>query len=108
MTYMLKVSSKDQFTVVKSTHADDDGSVTCWTQAAQYMLRTYDTLGTIREAILTFRDTHQNTDKDERSYAARLSTAAARIVNVHSADLKITLYVDGFNEPIKTLMVRYQ
>lgn len=30
-----------------------------------------------------------------------------RCVNVHSADEKITFYVDGLNESIKTLVARY-
>lgn len=67
-------------------------------------MRTYDTSGAIREAIITLRDIHQNIDEDERSYAARISTAAERCGNFHLADEKITLYVDGLTESIKKLV----
>lgn len=52
---------------------------------------TYAASGYIREAILTLGDTHQKNDEDEKSYAARLSTAAERCGNFHSADENISL-----------------
>lgn len=106
-TYLSKLPKK-QFTAVKSAHSDSDGSVTCWPEAVHYLLRTYATSGAIREAVLTLNDDHQKRDEDERPYEARLSTAAERCVNFHSADKKITSFVDRLNESINTLVARYR
>lgn len=51
---------------------------------------------------------HQNIYEDEKWDAARLSTAAAIYFNVHSADEKITFFVGGLKESMKTLVDRYR
>lgn len=76
----------------------------CWPEAIQYLLRTYATSGAIHAAIVALSDTRKKSDEHERVYGTRLTTAASRFGNVHSSDDKITLYVDGLNAAIRTLV----
>lgn len=46
-------------------------------------------------------------DEDERKYSVRLSTAAARYRNVHYSVEKTTMFLEGPNESINTLISRY-
>lgn len=108
LPYLLKGSAKEQFLAARTIDEEDDGGVTCWPEAVQYLLRTYATSNAIRDAILALRDTRQREDEGERVYAARLSKAAARCGNVHSSEEKTTMYVDGLKESIKSLVARYR
>lgn len=73
LSYLFKCSAKEDYTAVRTIGDDnDDGWVTCWPETFQYMLRTYETSGSIREEILTMSDTRGNEKESERAFETRL------------------------------------
>lgn len=62
----------------------------------------------IWEGILTMRDKRKMETENEQKFATRLSKAAARRGNVHSSEEKTTMFVDGLDESIKTLVAHYR
>ena len=54
------------------------GGVTCWPGAVQYLLRTYATPTTMREALENLRNIRQKPDEDNDAYKKRLNDAANR------------------------------
>ena len=78
--------------------------MTCWPEAVQYLLRSYATSSAIRGAILDLRDTRQRPGETETGFRTRLNTAFYRSGNVHTSEEKATMFVDGLDPVIKTLV----
>ncbi|CAN8069068.1 unnamed protein product, partial [Agarophyton chilense] len=86
----------------------DEGGVTSRPRAVQYLLRSYATSNAIRQAILDLRDVTLKPEEGEVEYNSRLNKASVRCVNVHSTEDKITLYIDGLDPSINSLVARYR
>lgn len=74
----------------------------------QYLLRSYATSNSIREGIPALRDIVQKSREKESELSSRLDKGATVCRNVHSADEKITLFVDRVDPTIKSLVARHQ
>lgn len=54
------------------------------------------------------RDTCKKENEIEQAFKTSLSKAAALCGNFHSSDEKMTMFVDGLDKSIKTLVARYR
>lgn len=63
LSYMLNRDTKEKLNSVLSTSEKNEYGIECWPEAVQYLLRTYETTGEIRESILKFLDSRQR-DED--------------------------------------------
>ena len=88
--------------------ASRHGGVTCWTEAIQYLLRTYATASAMRKFLEDLRNIRQGEDEVEEAYRKRLNECVFRCGNVHSEDEKMTLYVDGLSDTIRMIVARYR
>ena len=84
------------------------GGLACWPEAVQYLLRTYATQGAIRDAIHHLRSLRQDDKESERTFATRVNEAVYRCGNVHEEDEKMTFYVDGLQQEIRTVVARHR
>lgn len=82
--------------------------VTCWPEAVQYFLRTYATTNAIRDANHAFRGLKQILHEDEVTFSARVNLAAFKCGNVHDEDEKITVFIDGLNDSVRTVVARFR
>lgn len=65
----MKGSVKEEYTEIRTIWYDnDEGSVTCWPEEIEYLLRTKEKLGQIWEGILTMRDTSQKQTENEKNF----------------------------------------
>ena len=88
--------------------APEEGGVSSWPEAVQYLLKNYAQNQHISNAITDLRDTRQYADEDEREFSTRLNSAVNRCGNVHSQFEVITLFVDGLHSSIRPLVARYR
>lgn len=84
----------------------DDGGVTSWGGALQYLLDSYATSTAIRETVLELRKVLQRRNENKSRYSLRLNSAAIHFGSVHSANNKMTLFLDGLHQSIKSLVPR--
>ena len=103
-----RTEAKNAFLAVKNTSRGEEGGVTCWPGAVQYLLRSYTTASAIREANRSLRETKQLPEEDELSYNTRLTKAILRCGSVHSAEAKKDLFVDGLQTATKAIVTRYR
>lgn len=83
--------------------------VSSWPECVQYFLSSYATPGVIRNALNEVRATTQKGhNEDELDYAARLNTQFGRCGNVHEPSEQMTIFIDGLNPTIRTLVARYR
>ncbi|CAN8070507.1 unnamed protein product [Agarophyton chilense] len=108
LPHFLKGFALEQYRSVCGSLTADEGGVTSWPEAVQYLLRSYSTSNAIRQAILDLRDVTQKPEKGEAKYNSRLNKASVRCGNVHSTEDKTTLYIDGLDQSIKSLVARYR
>ncbi|CAN8069510.1 unnamed protein product [Agarophyton chilense] len=59
-------------------------------------------------AILALRDTRQKSGETETEFSVRLNKAFHRSGNVHSAGERCTMFIDGLDPAIRTLVARYR
>ena len=85
-----------------------EGGVTAWPEAVQYLLRNYATNDAISEALLVLRDIRQSPAEDETAYSTRLMAAELRCGNVHSTEEKMTMFIDGLDPGIRSLVARHR
>lgn len=85
-----------------------EGGISVWPEAIQYLLRNYATNNAINEAILELRDIKQKSQEDETAYSTRLMTAEFRCGNVHSTEEKMTMFIDGLDLGIRSLVARFR
>ena len=86
----------------------EEGGVSCWPEAVQYLLRSYTTSANINEAIARLRSTIQSADETEMQYSSRLNNAFVRCGNVYSLSEKIQFFVNGLDPAIKSLVSRHR
>ena len=102
--YFLRGHAEQQFNAVRGSSSAREGGVTCWPEAVQYLLRSYAKSSAIRGAILDLRDTRQRPGETETGFSTRLNTAFYRCGNVHTSEEKATIFVDGLDPVIKTIV----
>ena len=69
----------------------EEGGVSCWPEAVQYLLKNYAQNQHISAAISELRGTRQTESEDERHFSVRLNQAMHKCGNVHSQLEVITL-----------------
>ena len=89
-------------------HGGHAGGITAWTEAVQYLLRTFATPGAIRRATEDLRTIRQLPDEEESEYAAIINDAAYRCGNIHLEDHKMTFFVDRLQSELSTTAARYR
>ena len=83
--------------------------ISAWPECVQYFLSSYATPGVIRSALNDLRvTTKKGHTEDELDYAARLNTQFGRCGNVHEPSEQMTIFIDGLNPSIRTLVARYR
>lgn len=81
--------------------------ITCWPEAIEYLLRTYMTSSAMRIVLEELHNIRRGERKFEDDYWKRLKEEVFRCGNVHREDGKITIYVDGLSDTIRTAVARY-
>lgn len=66
-------------------------------------MRAYATVNVIQSAILGLRKMKQKSNDSETSYSTRLEKAFPRCGNVHSAEDRSNIFIDGLDPMIRTL-----
>lgn len=69
---------------MRSNYEQNHDGVTFWPKAVKFLLRTYETSGEIREAIIKLKDTRPNDIDDKNKYVTQLSKVPERCGIVHS------------------------
>ena len=105
--YFLHGQVRTQFDAARKIRSKD-GGVAYWPEAVQYLLRTYATNDALSSALLDLRDTRQKPQESETDYSARLLDAEYRCGNVHDAEERMTLFIDGLNPGIRSLVARHR
>ena len=105
--YFLQGQARTQFDATRQMDSID-GGISYWPEAVQYPLRTYGMNDAISGAVLHLRDVRQISEEWETSYSARLLDAEFRCGNVHDAEERILLFIDGLNPGIRSLEARYR
>lgn len=90
------------------TTAECEGVLTCWSEAVQYLLRSYVSGNHIRAAVLALRDVGQHPTVDEKTYSVCLANPDVRCGNIHTLDEKKNLLIDGLLPGPKTTVSRYR
>ena len=108
LPYFLKSTAKDAFKATKNTSRGEDGGVTCWPEAVQYLLRSYATPNAIRGAITALRELKQRSHESEEHYSTRLTQAILTAGSVHSAEAKKDIFVDGLISAIRAVCTRHR
>ena len=106
--YFLKGFALNQFESVTETATSSEGGVTCWPEAVQYLLRSYATSTNLQQALLELRDIRQRSGEDEVQYSTRLNTALCRCGNVHPPAEVMTMFTDGLDPAISSLVSRHR
>ena len=106
LSYFLKGFALDQFQTVRDAYVASEGGVTCWSEAIQYLIRSYATSTAIREAIISLRGIRQKPTESEMEYSARFNQAELRCGNVHPIAEKITMFINGLIQAIESLITR--
>lgn len=78
-----------------------------WTEAAQYLQRTYETDSAMRLILEDLRNINQKSKEIKDDYCKGLHKAIFRCGKVYSEDEKITLYEDGLPDIIRMVLVRH-
>lgn len=60
LPYVVKRTAEDQYNLVHGSLRASEKDVTCWSEAFQYLLRSYATGTAIQSAILALRGTNQS------------------------------------------------
>ena len=107
LPYFLKKSALEHFRAARDAEPED-GGIASWPEAVQFLLRSYATNAVISEALLDLRDIRQKPGEPETDYSSRLMRAVYRCGNIHSADERMTMFVDGLNPAIRSLVARYR
>lgn len=87
--------AKSQYEAGVQLTSPDEGGVTSWPEAVQYLLRNYAHSTYIPSAISDLRSVRQSHSETENSFAKLINDAIARCGNVHSAEEVVTLFIDG-------------
>ena len=82
--------------------------VTSWPEAVNYLLATYATPATLREAVSSLKAVTQKPGETEVDYGTRLRAAASRCDNVFTNDELLNIYVDGADARIRSLLARHR
>ncbi|CAN8076685.1 unnamed protein product [Agarophyton chilense] len=106
LPYFLRGLAEDKYHSVRVLSLASGGGVTCWPEAVQYLLRSCATNSAIQQAILALRDTRQRPGESETDYSSRLNKAFHRCGNVYPAEERCTVFVDGLDPAIRTLVAR--
>ncbi|CAN8062292.1 unnamed protein product [Agarophyton chilense] len=106
LPYSFMGMAEDQHNSVRGSLRASKGGVTCWPEAAQYLLRSYATGTENQNATLALRDTKQKLGETETVYSTRLPKAFPRCGNVYSASERCKMFVDGLDPAIKALVAR--
>ena len=106
--YFLKGFALDQYQAAEDAYSANEGGVSCWPEAVQYLPRSYVTSNAIREATLSLRDVRQNSRETDMKYSNRLNQAELRCGNVHSLEEKMTMFVNGLDPAIEPLVARHR
>ena len=100
--YFVRGHAEQQFNAVRGSSSAREGGVTCLPGAEQYLLRSYETSSAIRGAILDLIYTRLHHDDTEIGFS--FQTAFYSCGNVHISEEKATIFVDGVDPVIKTLI----
>ena len=66
LPFFLKGQAKSHYKAVMDTTSEDEGGVTCWPEAVQYLLHSYATANHIRATVFALRDVRQHPAEDEK------------------------------------------
>ena len=86
--------------------APEEGGVSSWPEAVNYLLRSYAQNNHISDAINDLRATQQKPNETEREFATRVHKAVSRCGNVHSPEEIVTMYIDGLSPTIRSIVAR--
>ena len=86
----------------------DEGGVTCWPEAVNYLLRSFATSNAISEAVQSLQEIRQVPHETETAFAKRLNEAHIRCGKVHSADAVVQFFLRGLDPAIKTIVESYR
>lgn len=84
------------------------GGITAFPEAVQYLLRTYATPSVLREAVNAVYDIRQQPNENEMEYSVRLNTACGRCGNAFEEPRKMTFFVNGLLESIRSTVARHR
>lgn len=88
--------------------SSQEGGVSCWPEAVQYLLRSYAQSTYISRAINDLRSIKQEPGEDEQKYSKRINDGVSRCRSVHSPEEVITMYTDGLDITVRTIVQRYR
>ena len=108
LPYFLSGSAESQFRAVRTASTSSHGGISCWPEAVQYLLRTYATPAAIRDAIQNLRETRQKPGETETAFSVRLNEACFRCGNVYPEWEKMTLFIDGLDPAIRSVVARHR
>ena len=97
-----------QYTSVSQTAGSHHGKVSVWPEAVQWLLRSFATDESIRQAVLALRDVQQRPSEDEMEFYIRLTDAGNRCGNVHSMEEQMTMFIEGLDASIKPMVSQYR
>ena len=86
----------------------DEGGVTCWPEAVNYLLRSFATSNAISEAVRALREIRQRPNETETSFAKRLNEAHIQCGKVQSADAIVQFFLRGLDPAIRTIVKSYR
>ena len=84
------------------------GGITAYPEAIQFFLRTYATPSVLREAVNAVRNINQSINENELEYGVRIDEACDKCGNAFTESQKITFYVNGLLESIRTDVANYR
>ena len=99
-------SAETQFRA--SIHGARSGGITSYPEAIQYLLRTYATPSALREAVNAVRDVKQQAGETENAYNIRLNNACDRCGNAFDQADKMTFFVNGLMDSIRSIVARFR
>ena len=91
-----------------ASNSSRSSGVRYWPEAVQYLLRTYATETAIREALDQLDRIRQSPTEDEHAFAARVNEAIYRCGNVHEEVEKISFFINGLRDEIRTIVSRFR
>ena len=106
LPHYLMDSAETQFRA--SIKGARSGGITSFPEAIQYLLRTYATPSALREAVNAVRDIRQQANETENEYNIRLSNACDRCGNAFDEAQKMTFFVNGLMESIRSIVARFR
>lgn len=80
---------------------------TCWPESVKYLLRTYATRNTIREAFKALRHLKQLANEDDLEFSSCLHDAVSPCGGMHSESEEISMFIDGLAPAVRPIVARF-